>query len=746
MKRKNGFTLIELLAIIVILAVIALITIPKITHMVRYSKEKAVVDSAYGFKNAVNNYYMTELLDAPGLDFNGEYSVIPTSVGAVLRGESEFNVSFSGTAPRGGNIIIDDDDIYGKIQFDDYCVDLSTMVAKKGECSSSLICEYGTESIDYYVLNTVNVTYNEKLIDSCVAIIDDYGFEGDSRAFCKGNYFQGNDIVGLASFESSLAQRLVNAGVLTENDIPEPSTKKHIIEDDNHNKISSLEYYLEDYSASSIGFYSQRYVLNTVSKTLRNQKLYNSCSDYMYDFGFARDQDDVYNLCTDENLINSLVVNNSLDSSQISTLVSSGILTKEGNHEVCSDGITISFNYDDGICDDCYMKVIASGSKVGSLPTVTGNKEFVGWGYGDDQLVTSDTVFYEDTELYAMWLYSKVTFDANGGVCSDCNDMYVIPGAPIGNLPTPTKNGYIFNGWTRDYYNNVNSTTIVDTDFDLHAKWVQAVEKADGAQYITDDIKRYYNPTLATECTQAEYTNNTDKYGLTGCLRWNLYSMKNGYVNMLLDHDISDQYWANQHDYELGLTRQSGSQKFMVGEGEGSIAVYTGVSYPNTVTYFPSFNQGHGTTARGPLTVLKILKDYTNNWNTGVPKVPNKNGNNGAELTPYIIPFGDEDNSYQIDYTGYKARILTYNEIIYLGCLKATIVDGKQVSNAYTCPSWIKSVGNSTEYIWTSTASGYMSAYCVGHRRSIEGCYSKYDAYGIKPVITVDDSIIYSQQ
>lgn len=470
MKRKNGFTLIELLAIIVILAVIALITIPKITHMVRYSKEKAVVDSAYGFKNAVNNYYMTELLDAPGLDFNGEYSVIPTSVGAVLRGESEFNVSFSGTAPRGGNIIIDDDDIYGKIQFDDYCVDLSTMVAKKGECSSSLICEYGTESIDYYVLNTVNVTYNEKLIDSCVAIIDDYGFEGDSRAFCKGNYFQGNDIVGLASFESSLAQRLVNAGVLTENDIPEPSTKKHIIEDNNHNKISSLEYYLEDYSASSIGFYSQRYVLNTVSKTLRNQKIYNSCSDYMYDFGFARDQDDVYNLCTDENLINSLVVNNSLDSSQISTLVSSGILTKEGNHEVCSDGITISFNYDDGICDDCYMKVIASGSKVGSLPTVTGNKEFVGWGYGDDQLVTSDTVFYEDTELHAMWLYSKVIFYANGGECSNCNVVYVIPGAPIGNLPTPTKAGFTFDGWYENG-NKISSTTIVNGDTLLFANW-----------------------------------------------------------------------------------------------------------------------------------------------------------------------------------------------------------------------------------------------------------------------------------
>ncbi|MBP3920766.1 MAG: prepilin-type N-terminal cleavage/methylation domain-containing protein, partial [Bacilli bacterium] len=51
---NKAFTLIELLAIIVILAIIAIITIPIILNVVDNSSKGAAVDSAYGYKDAIN--------------------------------------------------------------------------------------------------------------------------------------------------------------------------------------------------------------------------------------------------------------------------------------------------------------------------------------------------------------------------------------------------------------------------------------------------------------------------------------------------------------------------------------------------------------------------------------------------------------------------------------------------------------------------------------------------------------------
>ena len=64
-KRKlvgrKGFTLIELLAIIVILAIIAVITVPIILGIIDEAKQKSVINSAYGYKDAINKLYATKL-------------------------------------------------------------------------------------------------------------------------------------------------------------------------------------------------------------------------------------------------------------------------------------------------------------------------------------------------------------------------------------------------------------------------------------------------------------------------------------------------------------------------------------------------------------------------------------------------------------------------------------------------------------------------------------------------------------
>ena len=50
---KNGFTLIELLAVIVILAIIGLITTPKVLDMIEKSKEDKAIDSTYVYIEAL---------------------------------------------------------------------------------------------------------------------------------------------------------------------------------------------------------------------------------------------------------------------------------------------------------------------------------------------------------------------------------------------------------------------------------------------------------------------------------------------------------------------------------------------------------------------------------------------------------------------------------------------------------------------------------------------------------------------
>ena len=57
MNKKNGFTLVELLGVIVVLAILALITIPIISNVINDVRIKALQNSAYGLIEASNLYY-----------------------------------------------------------------------------------------------------------------------------------------------------------------------------------------------------------------------------------------------------------------------------------------------------------------------------------------------------------------------------------------------------------------------------------------------------------------------------------------------------------------------------------------------------------------------------------------------------------------------------------------------------------------------------------------------------------------
>ena len=149
-QLNKAFTLIELLAIIVILAIIAIITIPIILNVVDNSSKGAAVDSAYGYKDAINNYYLEKLSDNTSFKLDGTYTV--TEDGLLAKGTEEHTIPTSGTTPSGGWVSIENNETtYFCLTMGDYSVKLKNgeVTAEKGECKfgGKVITNATTEKI-----------------------------------------------------------------------------------------------------------------------------------------------------------------------------------------------------------------------------------------------------------------------------------------------------------------------------------------------------------------------------------------------------------------------------------------------------------------------------------------------------------------------------------------------------------------------------------------------------------------------
>ncbi len=111
MKNKKGFTLIELLAVIIILVIIALITIPIIMNIIERANKSAFKDSAYGIIKAGEVYYANKLLDS--VEMTEITFTFPDAKGLDIKG----------SRPKSGNMIITKE---GKIELaitnGKYCV------------------------------------------------------------------------------------------------------------------------------------------------------------------------------------------------------------------------------------------------------------------------------------------------------------------------------------------------------------------------------------------------------------------------------------------------------------------------------------------------------------------------------------------------------------------------------------------------------------------------------------------------
>ena len=148
LKTSNAFTLIELLAIIVILAIIAVITVPIILNVIDNAKKGSIKDSAYGFKDAVNKYYVSELYDNQNLKLNGDYTI--TDKGELSDGTNTYPIQVSGTIPSGGILTYENNVLKnGCITIDEYKATIENgevTTVEKGSCESMSLTSCGNHN------------------------------------------------------------------------------------------------------------------------------------------------------------------------------------------------------------------------------------------------------------------------------------------------------------------------------------------------------------------------------------------------------------------------------------------------------------------------------------------------------------------------------------------------------------------------------------------------------------------------
>ena len=137
---------------------------------------------------------------------------------------------------------------------------------------------------------------------------------------------------------------------------------------------------------------------------------------------------------------------------------------------------TVTFNANGGTVET-KTQTVTYGSTYGELPTPTREGyRFEGWftNAKDGTQVTKDTVVTtaDNHTLYAHWTLNVYTvkFDANKGMVTP-TEMKVRHGDTYGKLPTPTLDGYTFDGWYNDNGMQVNPEDVVTASHTLYAHW-----------------------------------------------------------------------------------------------------------------------------------------------------------------------------------------------------------------------------------------------------------------------------------
>jgi type II secretory pathway pseudopilin PulG len=234
MKKNKAFTLIELLAIIVILAVIAVITVPIILNVIENAEIGAAQNSAYGYKDALNKYYVKKLSEDSNFKMNGQYTI--NNDGSLSDEERNYSITLSGTIPKTGfatlkNGILES----GCIQINEYAVtfsDSKVISTRKEICRDPNFVEEFPQVEDTYpgIICGNGSTEDYQNSDTCYinSVEDLVAF---SNMVTGGNSFSGKTVELTNNLDIQDTKSYINSETTAFNDINGNSTTESLIEE-----------------------------------------------------------------------------------------------------------------------------------------------------------------------------------------------------------------------------------------------------------------------------------------------------------------------------------------------------------------------------------------------------------------------------------------------------------------------------------------------------------------------------------
>lgn len=195
---------------------------------------------------------------------------------------------------------------------------------------------------------------------------------------------------------------------------------------------------------------------------------------------------------------------------------------------------TFTFNANGGNTPSSTSITKKYNTAVGTLPTCTRSADntytyaFAGWfdtsaSSGGTQLTTTTKVTSNKT-WYARWTLTyknyTVTWDGNGGTPSKSSSSFHYNDA-LGTLPTATRTGYTFKGWSTSKTGtvNVSTTTKVTANVTYYAVWtINSYTWAFDANGGTGDTTKTlnYNATLSTLPTASRASTAANNYTFAG--------------------------------------------------------------------------------------------------------------------------------------------------------------------------------------------------------------------------------------
>lgn len=199
--NKKGFTLIELLAVIIILGLIAVITIPKLNKQLDQSKKSLAEDSALKYKKSIDEYVLRQEMNKNKIELEGTYNIDEN--GYLYNEETTHEISFSGTKPANGTLQYINDELQsGCITIDKYKVTFTNgeiSNTEKGTCEFASIKDQILVLAQTYASNVkrekegktelfnipIEEIQNENIKSGWIALIDG---EIDSYSLQIGEY------------------------------------------------------------------------------------------------------------------------------------------------------------------------------------------------------------------------------------------------------------------------------------------------------------------------------------------------------------------------------------------------------------------------------------------------------------------------------------------------------------------------------------------------------------------------------